>query len=122
MENQLRFFESTSGCPGATFGSYTDPDWATFVAGNALSTDPYADHTILYMSIQTGSAWAAGFTGQLDGFRIELTDGSVATVNFEKAEPPAPPALPIPALGNIGLAILAMLMLFGGLFVSRRVS
>jgi len=88
-DNQLRFFESTAGAPGANFGSYTDPDWATFVAGNALSGDPYAGHEILYFSVQTGSAWAAGFTGQVDGLRIELTDGSVATINFENPTPPA---------------------------------
>ena len=87
-ENKLRFFESTAGAPGATFGSYTDPDWATFVAGNALSGDPYGGHEILFFSVQTASGWAAGFTGQLDGLRIELTDGSVATVNFESPTPP----------------------------------
>jgi len=64
-------------------GGTGDPDWATFVGGNALSGSPYAGHSILFFSVQTGSAWAAGFTGQLDGFRIELTDGSVANVNFE---------------------------------------
>ncbi|MBI5946939.1 MAG: right-handed parallel beta-helix repeat-containing protein [Chloroflexi bacterium] len=81
--NKLRFFESTAGAPGATFGAYTDPDWDTLKANNALSGSPYGGHAILFFSIQTGSAWALGFTGQLDGFRIELTDGSVATVNFE---------------------------------------
>lgn len=82
--NTLRFFESTQGAPGANFGSYTDPDWDTFVGGSALgSGEPYAGQTVMYFSVQTGSAWAAGFTGQLDGLRIELTDGSVATVNFE---------------------------------------
>ncbi|MCO6451160.1 MAG: hypothetical protein J5I90_10280 [Caldilineales bacterium] len=87
-DNQLRFFESTAGAPGANFGSYTDPDWQTFVSGNALSGDPYAGHEILFFSVQTGSAWAAGFTGQVDGLRIELTDGSVATVNFENPTEP----------------------------------
>ena len=62
--NQLRFYESTQGAPGATFGSYGDPNWATFVAGNALSGQPYAGHAILFFSIQTGSATATGFTGQ----------------------------------------------------------
>jgi hypothetical protein len=81
--NQLRFFESTAGAPGANFGSYTDPDWATFVNQNALSAQPYANHEILFFSVQTGSAWATGFTGQLDGLRVELTDGSVANINFE---------------------------------------
>lgn len=81
--NQLRFFESTQGAPGANFGTYSDPDWATFVAGNALSGQPHAEHQVLAFSLQTGSAWANGFTGQLDGMRVELTDGSVASLNFE---------------------------------------
>ena len=81
--NRLRFFESTQGAPGATFGSYSDPNWSTFKSGNSLSGQPYAGHPVLFFSIQTGSAWANGFTGQLDGYRIELLDGSVATVNFE---------------------------------------
>ncbi|MEP7002674.1 MAG: hypothetical protein ABI969_19440, partial [bacterium] len=88
--NTLRFFESTAGATGATFGSYSDPHWSAFVAGNALSGPAttggpysYAGQSLLLFSVQTGSAWAAGFTGQLDGLEITLTDGSVATVNFE---------------------------------------
>lgn len=83
--NRLRFFESTQGAPGATFGTYTDPDWATLITGNALSGQPYAGHAILYFSIQTGSCCAAGFTGKVDGLSILLTDGSVANINFEDA-------------------------------------
>ena len=81
--NQLRFFESTAGAPGATFGSYSDPDWATFVATNALSGAARGTQEVLYISTQTGSAWAAGFTGAIDGLRVELSDGSVAVVDFE---------------------------------------
>jgi hypothetical protein len=82
--NHLRFFESTYGY----FGSYTDPHFATFVAGTSLPGSrgpgvPYATQPILYFSPQTGSSWAAGFTGQLDGLRIVLTDGSFANINFE---------------------------------------
>lgn len=88
-DNQFRFYESTAGAPGATFGSYTDPDWATLKAGNALSGLPHAGHQILYFSIQTGSATAAGFTGQVDGFRIELTNGEVVNLNFEAVPTPA---------------------------------
>ena len=82
--NQLRFFESTYNY----FGGYADPDFDTFVAGNSLAgsrgaSRPYATQPILYFSPQTGSGWADGFTGQLDGLRIELTDGSVANINFE---------------------------------------
>ncbi len=82
--NRLRFFESTQGAPGATFGSYTDPDWAGFAAGNALGSGvPYAGLAILSFSLQTASSWTENFTGQLDGLRIELKDGSVGRVNFE---------------------------------------
>ncbi|MBI5089118.1 MAG: hypothetical protein HZB15_09755, partial [Actinobacteria bacterium] len=85
--NRLRFFESTAGAPGATFGAYTDPDWATFIAANGLSGAARSSQQILQISVGTGSAWANGFTGQLDGLRIELTDGSVTTVNFEPNTP-----------------------------------
>lgn len=120
-QNQLRFFESTSGCPGANFGSYTDPEWATFVAGNSLSGSPYAGHGVLYVTVQTASAWAAGFTGQLDGFEIELADGSLAKVNFESVEPPVS-ATPVPTTGNIGIAVLILLLLSGGFVGVRRFS
>lgn len=83
IDNQLRFFESTAGAPGATFGSYSDPTWDDFVAGNALSGQAYATRSVLFFSPQTGSATADGFTGQIDGLTITLKDGSVATVNFE---------------------------------------
>ncbi len=53
------------------------------LADNALSGDPYASHTVKFFSLQTGSAWADSFTGQLDGLSVELSDGSVANVNFE---------------------------------------
>ncbi|MES3004490.1 MAG: hypothetical protein V4690_00075 [Patescibacteria group bacterium] len=82
-ENQLRFFESTQGAPGANFGTYNDPSWSTLLSGNSLSGHAYAGQKVLFFSLQTASSWAAGFTGQLDGLRIELTDGSVAKVNFE---------------------------------------
>lgn len=77
--NQLRFFESTKGY----FGSYTDPDWSTFVDGTGLAGERYAAQTVNLVTVQTGSAWADRFTGQVDGLTITLTDGSVATVNFE---------------------------------------
>jgi hypothetical protein len=86
--NQLRVYESTAGATGANFGSYSDPDWFTRVAGNSLTGpsgggEPLATQPILYFSVQTGSGTAAGFTGRLDGYRIELFDGSIANINFE---------------------------------------
>ena len=77
--NRLRFFESTGGY----FGNYFDPDWATFVAGTGLAGEQYASQTVKLFTVQTGSGWAKGFPGQVDGLTITLTDGSVATVNFE---------------------------------------
>jgi len=84
-QNQLRFYESTAN---VGFGTYTDPDWDTFLQGNSIALTgrpsvPYASQPILYISLQTGSATAAGFTGQLDGFQIWLKDGRSAIINFE---------------------------------------
>ncbi len=82
--NQLRFFESTYGY----FGSPTDPSWSDFVTGSSLigthtSTPvPYAGQNILYFSVQTASG-ATGFTGQLDGVRIELKDGEVVEIDLQ---------------------------------------
>lgn len=36
--NRLRFFESTQGVTGASFGAYTDPPWATFINGMSLKS------------------------------------------------------------------------------------
>jgi hypothetical protein len=84
--NYLRFFESTYGY----FGSYTDQHFGTFIAGTSLAGSrgpgvPYITQPILYFSPQTASACAAGFTGQVDGLRILLTDGSIANINLEAA-------------------------------------
>lgn len=89
--NWTRFYESTYGY----FGSYTDPHWDAFVGGTSLAGSrgpgvPYATQPVLFFSLQTASAWAAGFTGQLDGFTVELSNGSVATVNFEADDSIAP--------------------------------
>jgi hypothetical protein len=86
--NQLRVYESTNGAFGANFGTYSDPDWLTRLGGNSLfgpngGGAPYAPQPILFFSVQTGSGTATGFTGQVDGYRIELIDGSAANVNFE---------------------------------------
>ncbi len=83
--NTLRFFESTNGY----FGAYNDPGFATFVSGNSLDNVPYAGQQILYFSIQTGSAWAAGFTGKVDGLQIKLKDNTQSAVNFEPFLTPA---------------------------------
>ncbi|MHC4773232.1 MAG: PEP-CTERM sorting domain-containing protein [Planctomycetota bacterium] len=77
-DNRLRFFDSSNNY----FGSYTDG----FLAD--LTADPdYANQDIWFFSVGLGTAWAGGFDGQIDGLTIELTDNTVATVNFEVPEP-----------------------------------
>jgi len=89
-DNRLRWFESTQGALGANFGSYLDPNWNDFLATNGLGTSVQrGSQKVSTISLQTGSAWTNGFTGQLDGLRVELTDGSVATFNFEPHLVPA---------------------------------
>jgi len=89
-DNRLRFFDSSSGY----FGSYTDG----FLSD--LTSDPnYTDQEILFISLALGTAWAGGFEGQLDGLSIQLTDGSIANVNFEAI--PEPGSLMLVGLGSV---------------------
>lgn len=81
--NKLRFFDSAENY----YGGYADPTWDTYVAGPALSGFPLATREILYVTIQTGSGWADGFEGQVDGLTIELDDDTSGTVNFEAEVP-----------------------------------
>jgi hypothetical protein len=74
QNNRLRFFDSTNNL---YFGSYTDGFLSDLTANAA-----YKNQKILSFSVQTGSAWANGFTGLVDGLKIKLTDESVGQVNF----------------------------------------
>lgn len=93
--NRLRFFDSSSGY----FGSYTDG-----FLSDLTSDAAYKDQEILAFAIATGSGWAAGFEGYLDGLSIELTNGDVGNVNFEAV--PAPGAI---LLGGIGVCLVGWL-------------
>ena len=96
--NQLRFYNAVGGY----FGSYTDGFLSDLSAN-------YGSHTIKYITMGTGSDWAAGFTGQLDGLNIQLKNGNNANVNFE--------AVPEPG-------VLSLISSFGvcgaGLFFKKR--
>jgi hypothetical protein len=85
VERQLIFFESTFG----NFGTYDDPTWSEFVLEDSLAgagprvSLPYATQPVLAITLQTASN-NLGFAGQLDGFQLELTDGTVAVVDFQE--------------------------------------
>ncbi|PHQ82829.1 MAG: hypothetical protein COB69_00630 [Phycisphaera sp.] len=112
--NQLRVFDANRGASGSVFGTYTDPfltdlqagpvNWSTFNAAYSSTPATYETDSVWFMAISTGSGWASGFDGQVDGVTVTLTNGQIATIDFEA----------IPAPGAASLFALA------GLAVSRR--
>lgn len=88
--NPMRFYDA--GRDGGVYGTYTDPTLATLQGGAVTwsasgNTVDYRDEAVSLFSLQTGSAWADGFTGLVDGVTITLKDGEVARVNLEAPVP-----------------------------------
>src|SRR5690606_24133916 len=89
----LRVFDANRGATIPVYGTYNDPFWANIVEGSFDWTDfspayeeglyDYSNETVFYFGISTGSAWADGFEGQVDGVRIVLNNGAVGAINFE---------------------------------------
>lgn len=112
--NQLRVFDANRGASGPVFGTYTDPflsdiqtgpvDWSSYFAGYNSTPVTYENDDVWFMAISTGSGWASGFEGLVDGVTVTLHSGQTATIDFE--------AIPAPA----SCALLAM----GGLAALRR--
>jgi hypothetical protein len=110
--NPLRFYDS--GRDGGVQGTYTDPTLSNLASGSVTwngatengSSYDYSAETIKYFSLQTGTGWADGFDGLVDGLTITLNNGDVANVNLE--------SVPLPASAWSGLALLGGLAAFGG--------
>jgi len=108
--NAMRYFDSSHGY----FGSYTDPLWDAYLATNAYDDAQnllgiMADQKILSVTMGTGSGWAAGFTGKLDGLSFVMDNGDIHKVNFEASAPVATPEPGTMLLMGIGVAGAALL-------------
>jgi hypothetical protein len=108
--NSMRFYDANRN--GGIFGTFADPTLAMLQGGpftwpNSVSNN-YGSEIISLFSLQTGSAWANGFTGQVDGLTITLKNGDIGIVNFESQVAPA--AVPEPA----SLAVWSLIVAIGG--------
>ncbi len=72
QNNRLRFFDSNIDLGGYDDGFLQE-----------MATDPYyGPQTLMLFGLATGSGWAEGFEGMVDGLTIELVSGEIATFNF----------------------------------------
>jgi hypothetical protein len=107
--NALTFYDSARD--GGVQGTYSDPTLAGIQnGGNAYawsggSSNNYNTEDVLYFSVQTGSAWAYGFNGLVDGLTVNLKNGDSAAINFEAT--PEPGTLFLGGLGGLGLLVAA---------------
>jgi hypothetical protein len=118
----LRFYDS--GRDGGNLGTLTDPTLSDLMNGGNSYTysgpnagpgavDPtnYNNESILYFSLQTGSAWSSGFLGSVDGLTVTLKDGRSASADFS-----ATAAAAVPEPESIALIFAGL----GGLVAASR--
>jgi len=107
----LKFYDaSRSGAQGTA----SDPTLSQLQNGGGSyqwtitsTTHNYNNEVVKYLSFQTGSAWAAGFSGLLDGFDIQLKNAETGAINFEAFTP-----VPVPSSAWAGLVLLGGLAAF----------
>jgi PEP-CTERM motif len=107
--NALTFYDTARD--GGNLGVPGDPTLSALQdGGNAYqwtggTANNYSNEDVLYFSLQTGSAWAYGFDGLVDGLTIDLKNGDSATINLEAT--PEPGTLFLGGLGGVGLLVAA---------------
>ena len=115
--NPMEFYDSARD--GGILGTNNDPTLAVlqggaYTWGASGTTVDYRSELINLFSLQTGSAWSAGFLGLVDGLTITLRSGEIGTVNLEAA----PAAVPEPeSVALLGIGLMAMV---GGAMRRRR--
>jgi hypothetical protein len=105
----MTFYDSERA---GNLGAAGDPTLANIDAGAVTwpstgNVVDYRNELVNLFSLQTGSAWSAGFLGLVDGLTITLNDGEVGTVNLESpnavAGVPEPESIALLVIGAIGL-------------------
>jgi hypothetical protein len=105
--NAVTFYDgnrtNTGFYNGPTLTDIQDPSftWADYATSGSAAAINYADEKVLDFVFETGSAWAAQYTGLIDGVTITLTTGETVTYDLEVI--PEPVTLTLLGLG--GLAV-----------------
>jgi len=106
--NPMLFYDV--GRDGGLYGTYADPTLAELQAGSinwpsGQSGVNYGLDVVNLFSLQTGSAWADGFTGLVDGLTITLTNGDQANVNLEATPEPSTWLLLLTGLAGVAFFV-----------------